>query len=370
MGRVPTRNKNLPIGMRARHRKSATYYYLDTGAKPRKEIPLGSDYPLAVRKWAELTVPGTSRPRLITFRHVAEQYMRDVLPAKKPRTQQDNLAEIEYLYKFFDDPPAALDDIEPINIRQYLNWRAKSTIQRRQARNADRVRKGLSPLAISGKEGQVRANREIALFSAIWNFARDLAGLTSKANPCAGIKKFAETGRDIYIDDEVYITVWAAAEEPLRDALDLAYLTGQRPADVLKLEHGDIWSGALSIKQNKGGKLLRIAIEGDLAVVIARAKQRGGRTQKLINNIDGEPMTKCMLRGAFDRARDAAVAARPDLENDIRKYQFRDLRAKAGTDKDENEGIEAAKDQLGHTTTTMTSHYVRHRKGKLVKPTR
>ncbi len=33
-------------------------------------------------------------------------------------------------------------------------------------------------------------------------------------------------------------------------------------------------------------------------------------------------------------------------------------------------GMEAAKDQLGHATTAMTVHYVRHRKGKLVKPTK
>lgn len=63
--------------------------------------------------------------------------------------------------------------------------------------------------------------------------------------------------------------------------------------------------------------------------MIARARQRGGRTQKLINNVDGEPMTKWILRGAFDRARDAAAAEHPELKDDIHKYQFRDLGSKA-----------------------------------------
>ena len=39
-------------------------------------------------------------------------------------------------------------------------------------------------------------------------------------------------------------------------------------------------------------------------------------------------------------------------------------------DKDETEGGEAAQDILGHETQKMTRHYVRHRRGKLVNPTK
>ncbi len=47
--------KAMP-NFRARKQKSGTtYYYFDTGAKPRKEIPLGSDYRVAVQKWLELS---------------------------------------------------------------------------------------------------------------------------------------------------------------------------------------------------------------------------------------------------------------------------------------------------------------------------
>lgn len=77
-----------------------------------------------------------------------------------------------------------------------------------------------------------------------------------------------------------------------------------------------------------------------------------------------------MLRGAFDRARLAAIKKKPTLTEQIKVFQFRDLRAKAGTDKEESSGMSAAQDQLGHSTPTMTAHYVRHRRGKLVKPTK
>ncbi|WP_429325097.1 tyrosine-type recombinase/integrase [Paraburkholderia sp. GAS348] len=59
------------------------------------------------------------------------------------------------------------------------------------------------------------------------------------------------------------------------------------------------------------------------------------------------------LRFRFDRAR---LAAR--VEKD--RFQFRDLRAKAGTDKTEASGdIRAAQLQLGHKSLKMTEHYVR-----------
>lgn len=327
--------------MRARHRTSGLYYYLDTGGKPRKEIPLGTDYPMAIKKWAELTMNGARR-REITFRYVAERYLREVLPMKAPRTQRDNLHELEQLFKFFDDPPAPLDDIEPLNVRQYLDWR---------------------------KSAKVRANREKALFSHIWNFARNV-GLTTKANPCAGIKGYKETGRDTYVDDGVFLAVWTAAEEHLRDALDLAYLTGQRPADVLKLSRDDIKDGALIVRQNKTGKLLRIAIEGQLADVVARISAKYAKSRRLLAMANGDPVSEGSLKGAFGRARSAAITAHPDLAERIREFQFRDLRAKAGTDKEESGGLDAAKDQLGHASALMTAHYVRHRKGKLVKPTK
>lgn len=92
-----------------------------------------------------------------------------------------------------------------------------------------------------------------------------------------------------------------------------------------------------------------------------------------------QPLTEYTLRGMFDRARKMACEASPlgaecaglpDSSADIRAFQFRDLRAKAGTDTEQSRGMAAAKDQLGHTYEGMTAHYVRHRLGKLVKPTK
>jgi integrase len=341
MGRTPTRNAHLPKGMRARHRGATVYYYLDTGAKPRREIALGADYTAAVQKWAELTT-GAKAGAIVTFRHVSDRYTREVLQKKALETQKDNLRELKNLLRIFDAPPQPIDDIEPVDVRKYLDWR---------------------------KAAPVRANREKALLSHIFNFAR-AAGLTAKPNPCAGIKGHVETGRDAYIDDVVFAAVWDAAEQPLRDALDMAYLTGQRPADVRKMTRADLRDGAISVVQNKRGKKLRVEVIGQLAAVMARIDARKVAGLTLICDARGRAMSKAMLRGAFDRARDAAVIARPELLEQIRAFQFRDLRAKAGTDTEESRGMAAAKDQLGHSSEVMTAKYVRHRRGKLVPPTK
>ncbi len=105
---------------------------------------------------------------VLTFSYVAERYMEEVVPTKAPATQRGNARELKQLLSFFNDPPAPLEAIEPQHVRQYLRYR--------------------------GKTAPVRANREKALLSAIWNFARE-TGYTALANPCSGVKGNRETDR-------------------------------------------------------------------------------------------------------------------------------------------------------------------------------
>jgi integrase len=71
-----------------------------------------------------------------------------------------------------------------------------------------------------------------------------------------------------------------------------------------------------------------------------------------------------MLRRAFDQARRAVGI-------DPANFQFRDLRAKAATDKADSAGdIREAQKQLGHTSVVMTEQYTRNRRGAKVTPTR
>lgn len=336
--------RHLPPHMRARVRGKVTYYFYDQRPKTPAEIPLGKVYADAVRKWAELEADEHTSPQIVTLVHVAERYQREVIPTKAPRTQVDNLNELKKLLEFFGNPPAPLAKLRPLHVGQYMDWRTKH-----------------------GTVALVRATREKALLSHMWNKARKW-GYTDAANPCKGIEGSGGEGRDVYVEDDVFAAVYAKADQPLRDALDLAYLVGQRPADTRAYDETDIRDGSLHVTQGKTKARRRIEIQGELAAVIERIKQRKRACAvyhtRLIVSENGRPIGKDALRYRFDKARRLA-----GVEKDA--FQFRDLRAKAGTDKAESSGdIRQAQKQLGHASVTMTEHYIRNRKGDKTTPTR
>ncbi len=350
--------------MRARERGKKVHYYLDTGQKPRREIPLGSDYVLAVQKWSELTAAKKPRAAQRTFLDIVPVYRAKALPLKAPRTRADNEKELIWLLKFFGDPPAPLDDIEPVHIRQYMDWRIQEARKVAQEENKERSAKGLKALAIPPNFGHVRANREKSLFSHMWNFARR-EGITKQPNPCAGIEKFKEKGRDTVIGDALLDRIMPFAAQPLRFAIRLAKLTGQRPADVLRMSENNVVGSILHVKQGKTYTKLRIEIIEGLAVLMdeIRAYKQSvlSRSHHLLVNEKGETLTTYMLRVRFDDAREAAKIPKAE-------FQFRDLRATAATTLDDSSGIRDAQALLGHTTESMTAKYIRHKVGKKVKP--
>jgi len=339
MGRRPSKPNSIPH-LRVRKKPSGVvHYYYDHGGRPRKETPLGSDYGLAIKKWAEIEHAGAEKPRaVITFRYVADQYRARVIPTKAPSTQAGNLLELAKLIEFFDDPPGPLEAITPQHVRQFMNWR---------------------------EPRKIRATREKALLSHIWNWAREI-GYTALANPCAGIKG-TKAGRDVYVEDSVFKAVYDVAGQPLRDAMDLAYLTGQRPSDVLRMDETDIREGLLRVRQAKTGAKVRMDVSGELAALVERIKARKRACDvyatRLVVDDRGRPLTLGRLQDAFVRAREAASI-------DAAAFQFRDLRAKAASDKAESVDIRQAQRQLGHSTVTTTESYVRDRLGAKVTPTK
>lgn len=109
-----------------------------------------------------------------------------------------------------------------------------------------------------------------------------------------------------------------AADQPLRDAMDLASLTEQHPADTLALDERDIRDGAPEVQQGKTVKRLRFTIEGILETVLSRiqARKAGYRvtSTRLIVNENGEA-----LRSRFDRA---LCPQPPRRQNRSRKIVF------------------------------------------------
>jgi integrase len=356
MGRRPTVNLNLPPRMRARKKPGGTYYYYDAGGKPRVEIPLGPDYVEAVRKWGELEVD--AKPihlELVTFKYAADRYLKSQdFKVLAPRTQSDYIAQLKFIYLFFNDPPAPMSAIKTRQIQQYMKWRGTTS-------DGDR------------KPAPTRANRERTLISTIWNFARR-EGITDEPNPCHGVKGFTELGRDVYTEDEIFKVIYDCGDRAMQNAMDLAYLCAQRPADTLKMSETDIRDGALGIDQGKTKHKLRINVIGELKVVIdrIRAFKKGCKVHSLalVVKDSGAPLGYWGLRDRIDNARLEAVKKHPELKEQIEEFQFRDLRAKAGTDIAEEEDLKTAQKLLGHKNQKTTEIYVRRRMGEKVDPTK
>ncbi|MGQ5525156.1 tyrosine-type recombinase/integrase [Chitinimonas sp. PSY-7] len=309
--------------------KGNSFYYV-TSSKPRQWIPLGDDIWVAKRKWAEIESRNSPTPvvKSALFKHVVNKYRAEVMIHKAIRTQRDNENELKRLLPVFENMP--LDSIKPTHVRKYLDKR--------------------------GLQAKVRANREKALLSHIFNFARD-DGITSAPNPCIGVKAHTESGRDKYVSDDELNKVWNCAEPIIQDCLDLAYFTGQRPADVRKIKRADIFNGFLHVKQNKTHEKLRIVVTGDLKAVIDRIFSRSVEQvgEYLIQHSDGRMLTYESFRYWFDKARQAAGV----------DFQYRDLRAKSATDVDD---IAKAQKLLGHKSITTTEIYLRKRVGDKAIP--
>ena len=181
-------NANLPPRMRARRQKSGrVFYYFDTGLKPRKEIPLGSDYVLAVQQWAKLNT--CAPPVLPTVGYAITRYLASQDHARlSSGTQADYGYALDQLREHFGDAP--LDQVRPTHITQYLEKRSAET--------------------------RHRALREVSILGMVYRFAR--AHDLTTADPVAPVRRGKLPGRKaVYIEDEILQAVYDVADQPLRN---------------------------------------------------------------------------------------------------------------------------------------------------------
>lgn len=361
-------NQDLPQRLIRRTRRLVSgklwtgYYYNGRDESGRRvEIPLGSDRIEALRKWAELEAAPLPADAS-TMRAVFDRYERDVIPTKATKTQAANRLELGRLRSVFDSAP--IDAITPQHVAQYRDARMSQTRTLKDG------------TVIPAHRATVAANRELALLSHVINMAREW-GYTARENPVRGVRKNREAPRSYYASPEVWAAVQACSGEDLRAAMDLAYLSGQRPGDVLRMTVRDIVDDTLAVSQGKTGKRIRIRLADEdgrrteLGCVIDRILGRKVTSLYLVATEAGRRMTAGMLRLRFVAARDAAASAAEQagdacLASSIRQFQFRDARPKAAS---EIADLAQAAELLGHSDKQLT-RTVYTRIGKLVKPTR
>lgn len=324
MGRPKGRFPDLPPHMTARLSGGKVHYYHQAAGKKK---PLGTDKAEALRLWAvqEAGHIGSG------FVAVSDAYESYILPILAPDSAKHYELALKNLRLAFGK--GTLEQIEPRHVKQYIRRRTK--------------------------KGAALFEKKVG--SAMFNWARE-EGHTKANNPFHGIKfskaemkVIGKLGkRDRYVTDAEFEEVLLRADPILQDAMELAYRTGQRPGDLLKMTRQDMRDGTLMVVQGKTGAKVPIRIEGKLKRILERALARPRRIQSMyvIATEDGQRLSYDQLNDRFVKARGLA------------DWQFRDIRAKTSTDLPT---IKRAQELLGHANERTTTIY-RRSKGVPIAP--
>lgn len=191
-----------------------------------------------------------------------------------------------------------------------------------------------------------------------------LEGLREGFNPVDNIPAKKQAVRKRAVTDAEVKALKEAAKKATRNGevlvqmIDLALLTGQRIGDLLRLRWQDVDNEGIRVQQGKTGERLLIEWSPALRAAI-KACQRGDKIGHVLKTQSGAGYRYAGIRSAWDRACERAG---------IEDLHIHDLRGRAGMDKRDRHGLEAARDLLGHKSIKMTEHYVDGKASRRVKP--
>lgn len=164
--------------------------------------------------------------------------------------------------------------------------------------------------------------------------------------------------------------------------IELAYLSGQDVSVMIRLreqrdpqypDEPHVGSEGIFFQRDKTGKAVIIEWTPRLQAVVAALKRMKAERQLrrraeqrvvtpyLFTKQDGTPLTYEAVANAWQRGL---------KRSKVLPFMFRDIRAAALTDKEEQEGMRAANAMGAHSTETQTADYVRQRRARKTKATR
>lgn len=326
MGRTRARNKHLPVHM---YLRDGRYYWIGSSGGKRPCFPLGDDFATAMIRWRELE--GHS-DRAHTIAQMLDSYLIKAEVAEV--TRAGYVAQSVQLKKKFKGFTPA--DVTPRHIRQYLSVRPRTA-----------------------------GAREIALFSAAWNAARE-AGQIDLPNPREGIRikggkvqtRVANAGEQARLTE---------GHSQMAVICELALLTGLRQTDLRLLELSAITDKGLWVRPSKTarrtGKALEFELTPALRACLARARllRRRVGSRYVFPTRTGEPYSLDGFQTMWDRHRKACGV--PNLK-------FRDLRRTAVSDVNQKHGSDTARAFAAHGSVTTTERYTNSVEATAVRPTK
>lgn len=350
--------------LRTRVRKAAggvgvhTYFYYDRRSEGLPELPLGKDREIALAKWDELY---NKRPRIRgLIREAIQDWLEEVLPTySNAGTRRNYAANLKQIDAVFGG--ATWDEVTLLVLKKYLTSRTNK--------------------ADKSKKAGTTANREIAAFQIVWNWARQTApegrteAYTSLPWPAAGMErsrwKNPEQAREFEVTDTLFAAVYEHACQFLRDTMDLSSATGMRLTDCIKVVLPA--DSILHLKASKTGKKadFDLSLSEVLPALLERRRGYDANHLMLVSTPDGFPVHLKDLRREWDKARaKAAAKARGDGEKElaaqIEAMWLRDMRKMAA---DQAADAESASKLLQHSSVALTRRHYRT-KGDTLKPVR
>jgi len=316
MGRRKKNDRHLPARMRYSH---GAYFRVVRG----RWESLGREYGAALRKWAELEA---APPQVATVGDALDVYVRDGVPKLKPATQRDYLRICGELRRAFGD--AALADVQPTHVAQYLEKRSKA----------------------------VAANREIAVLSSVFNLAMRLG--YAQSNPCRGVRRNREKPRTRLPTAAELATLRLAATPMVRAMIDVSLITGMRKGDLLALTIADLTERGIELRTSKTGAAVCYRWNDTLreAVDTARGSRQVG------------PLFITRLRKRWSESGLDTVWDKLRTKAGVTDLHWHDLRAWALTTAARLHGRDHAQALGAHASASTTDIYLRDRAMREVDP--
>lgn len=239
-------------------------YYWKPGGTTEKLAPAGAS---KSEVWIAFEKVVEGRKNILTFSQLWKKFLNSTdYSDLAPRTQKDYLAHEKYLLAVFGEAEAKT--IKPEHVRRYMDAR--------------------------GKKSRVQANHEHSSMSRVyrWGYQRGFV----PGNPCVGVDKFPKPQRDRYITDEEYLAIYEHASEPVKAAMEIAYLCAARVSDVLKMDWPQIMDKGIFIQQGKTGVKQIKAWTDRLRAAVDICRLWGKRGQLLKPCMESVTLTRGLTR--------------------------------------------------------------------------
>lgn len=214
----------------------------------------------------------------------------------------------------------------------------------------------VAKIKVDGSEHQNMTNRIVSLLRTMFGYWLEWG--KAENNPCVGVKRYYEAKRKRLIAMHEWSAIYDKAGHRLRAIMKVAFLTGQRIGDVLKIHRRQMLDEGITFRQQKTDKPLTVKWSPDLRAAIAEARELHGGVPALWLFV-GRKGKHADYRTVLKQWHDACTAAGIEdaLPNDQRAQSLTNAK---------RQGKNATK-LAGHATEAMTDRYLRDRDAELVE---